>query len=57
VAELFIGLTYLLTTGIMLGAFVFIVVLAWRFMRAHEKIAQSLGVIAENIKASKEIEP
>ena len=56
-AELFIGLTYLITTGIMLGAFVFIVVLAWRFMRAHEKIAQSFGVIAENIKASKEIEP
>ncbi|MDD4334491.1 MAG: hypothetical protein PHY77_02680 [Desulfotomaculaceae bacterium] len=30
--------------------YVFIAVVAWRFMRAHESIAESARIIAENLK-------
>jgi len=50
----FLGISYLISLGITLGAIVFIIVLTWRFMRAHEKIAQSLSDISQYIKSRKE---
>ena len=34
----------------MIAIYVFIVVVAWRFMRAHESIAESLKIVAQNLK-------
>lgn len=50
----FLGISYLISLGITLGAIVFIIVLTWRFMRAHEKIAQSLSDISQYLKSKKE---
>lgn len=33
-----------------LAVYVFIAVVAWRFMRAHESIAESIKIIAHNLK-------
>ncbi|MEG3071367.1 MAG: hypothetical protein RQM92_11590 [Candidatus Syntrophopropionicum ammoniitolerans] len=33
-----------------IAVYVFIVVVAWRFMRAHESIAESMEIIARNLK-------
>ncbi len=33
-----------------IAVYVFIAVVAWRFMRAHELIAESTRIIAENLK-------
>lgn len=34
----------------MIGLYVFIMIILWRFMRAHETIAESMKVIAEKLK-------
>lgn len=34
----------------MIGLYVFIMIIIWRFMRAHETIAESMKVIAEKLK-------
>lgn len=33
-----------------IAVYVFIAVVAWRFMRAHESIAESIKIIAQNLK-------
>ncbi len=33
-----------------IAVYIFIVVVAWRFMRAHESIAESMRIIAQNCK-------
>jgi len=34
----------------LVAVYVFIVIVVWRFMRAHESIAESIKSIAENLK-------
>lgn len=33
-----------------IALYVFVLVVVWRFMRAHESIAESIRIIAENMK-------
>lgn len=33
-----------------IAVYVFVIVVAWRFMRAHESIAESIKIIAQNFK-------
>ncbi len=33
-----------------IAVYVFIAVVVWRFMRAHESIAESIKIIAQNVK-------
>ncbi len=33
-----------------IAVYVFIVVVAWRFMKAHESVAESIKIIAQNLK-------
>ena len=33
-----------------IAVYIFIVVVAWRFMRAHESIAESLKIVAQNLR-------
>ncbi len=35
---------------LVIAVYVFIAVVAWRFMRAHESIAESIKIIAHNLK-------
>jgi len=46
---LFGGFGALMAVGIV-AVYIFVAVVVWRFMRAHESIAESIKSIAENIK-------
>lgn len=43
------GFGALMVVGV-IAVYVFVAVVVWRFMRAHELIAESIKSIAENIK-------
>lgn len=43
------GFSVLMVIGI-IAVYIFVAVVIWRFMTAHESIAESLKIIAQNLK-------
>ena len=49
-AGIIFGIVYFLMMGGMIVAWIFMMVIAWRLMKAHEKLAVKLGEIAEKLQ-------